>query len=268
MHLVATVRQPKDVDAAVSALVTAAGMTRAEARMRLAPEPPALLARLPPDGAEALVRALDGTGLAALALDEAVPTDADRLQARSFGFEPGGMRVTARSGATLTVPWDAVRVVLRGVRTSRTTSEHTEASRSFALGRAVLTGGLVMTKKTTSTVQDTQEASEQFVLVHADGGERVILAELELEFSGLGALLQPARAANLGVMAQELRRRAPGAFHDERLLRLGRRALPFVLGGEHAVHAGSTAVRRSDTRASVDVIAEVLDRAVRAGLLG
>jgi len=118
VHLVATVLQPKSVDEAVSALVTAAGMTPAEARMRLAPEPPALLARLPPDRAGSLVQALAQSGLAALALEEAVPTDADRFQARSFAFQPEGLGVTARSGATLTLAWDAIRLVLRGVRDS------------------------------------------------------------------------------------------------------------------------------------------------------
>lgn len=215
VHLVATVLQPKSVDAAVSALVTAAGMTPAEARMRLAPEPPALLARLPPDWAESLVQALAQSGLAALALEEAVPTDSDRFQARSFAFQPDGLHVTARSGATLTLAWDAIRLVLRGVRDSHTTSEHTETSRKLAPGRAVLTGGLVMTRKTTSTVRETEHASEQFVLVHAEGGERVVLAEQALEFSGLGPLLQPVRATNMGLIAQELKRRSPRACHDD-----------------------------------------------------
>jgi len=268
VHLVATVLQPRAVEGAVSVLVAAAGMPVAEARMRLAPEPPALLGRFPPDRAESLVRALEASGLSALAIDEAVPTDADRFQARSFAFQPEGMRVTARSGSTLIVRWDAVRLVLRGVRASQTTTKHTETSRKFAPGRAILTGGLVVTRKTTSTVQDRQDASEQFVLVHAEDGERVLLAEHALEFSGLGPLLQPARAANMGAIAQELKRHAPGAFHDDRLVRLGRRTLPFVLGGAHAARAGGSEVRRSDTRGSVDVLAEVLDRAVRAGLLG
>jgi hypothetical protein len=103
-----------------------------------------------------------------------------------------------------------------------------------------------------------QEDTEQLVLLHTDA-LRLFLGEQALEFSGLGPLLQPARTANLGVLQQELVRRTPRAFHDDRLLRLGRRALPFVLGG--------SGERRSDTRSSVDVLAEVLDQAVRTGLL-
>jgi hypothetical protein len=268
MQLVATVRQAANVDAAVAALVTAAGMTAAEARMRLAPEPPALLARVPADRAAALVEGLGRAGLVALAIEESVPAESDRFSARSFVFEDTGARFTARSGETLTLPWDTVRLVLRGVRAARTTTEHTETTRKFSVGRAVLTSGLVMTRKTTSTVHGLQESSEQLVLVHGDAGERVILGEATVEFSGLGPLLQPARTANMGVIAEELKRRAPRAFHDDRLVRLGRRALPFVLGGEHAVRSGDSEVRRSDTRGSIDVLAEVLDRAVRTGLLG
>lgn len=252
MQLVATVRPAQDVDAAVSTLVTAAGMTAAEARMRLAPEPPALLARLPAGRAGPLTEALGRAGLVALAIDEDVPAEGDRLSARSFVLDDADAHFTARSGQTLTIGWAAVRLVLRGLRVARTTTEQTETTRRLSVGRAVLTGGLVMTRKTTSTRQAAREDSEQFVLVHGDGGERIILAEGTVEFSGLGPLLQPSRTANIGVIAQELRRRAPGAFHDDRLVRLGRRALPFVLGG----------------RSSVDVLAEVLDRAVRAGLLG
>jgi hypothetical protein len=258
MHLVSSIRPASDLDAAVAALVASAAMTKAEARMRLAPEPPALLTRVPEADALRVVAELERAGLPSLALDEDVPSDSDRFQVRSFAFEPGSGQFISRIGETLAVPWDEVRLVLRGVRTSRTTTEHTETRQKLAPGRAVLTGGLVFTKKTTSTVRDVQEDSEQFLLLHTDAGLRLFLGEQALEFSGLGPLLQPARTANLGVLAQELRRRTPRAFHDDRLLRLGRRALPFVLGNEG---------RRTDTRGVVDVVAEVLDQAVRKGLL-
>jgi hypothetical protein len=258
MHLVASIRPASDLEAAVAALVASAAMTKAEARMRLAPEPPALLARLPPEDAARVVSELGRAGTPAVAVDEDVPSDSERFQVRSFAFEAGSGQFTSRSGESLAMPWDDVRLLLRGVRASRTTTEHTETRQKFSPGRAVLTGGLVFTKKTTSTVRNVHEDSEQFLLLHSDAGLRLFLGEQGLEFSGLGPLLQPVRTANLGVLVQELRQRTPRAFHDDRLLRLGRRALPFVLGGNE---------RRSSTRTSVDVLAEVLDRAVRTGLL-
>src|SRR5262249_55271049 len=199
MHLVATVHAVPDLEAAVAALIDAAGTTAAEARMRLAPEPPALLARLPPDRAAALAAALAKAGAKAVAIDEDVPSDADRFQARSFAFEESEAFFTARGGETPHLGWDSVRLVLRGARAERTTTAHTESATRFSLGRTVLTGGLVMTKKTTSTVHGHQESSEQFVLVHGEAGEQVLLAEESVEFSGLGALIQPPRTADRGV---------------------------------------------------------------------
>ena len=268
MHLVATVQPVPELEAAAGALVEAAGMTAAEARMRLAPEPPAILARLPAERARAVVAALARAATKALAIDDDVPTDTDRFRVRSFALGESGARFTNRGGETLELQWDTVRLVLRGIRSERTTTAHTESRTQFSLGRTVLSGGLVLTKKTSSTVHGHEESAEQFILVHGEAGERVLLSERTLEFTGLGPLLQPARTANLGVLAQELKRHAPRAFHDDRLLRLGRRALPFVVGGDRTVRAGESEVRKQDTRGSVDVLAEVLDRAVREGLLG
>jgi hypothetical protein len=68
MKFVAVVRPPTRPDEAVRALADVAGITVAEARMRLAPEPPALIARLKSSQAEALVAALRKAALAVIAL--------------------------------------------------------------------------------------------------------------------------------------------------------------------------------------------------------
>jgi hypothetical protein len=75
MKLVAIVRTPSSLDEAARAVADAAGVTLAEARMRLAPEPPALLARLEAEEASRLVAALRKAGLSALAVDARCPTD-------------------------------------------------------------------------------------------------------------------------------------------------------------------------------------------------
>ena len=73
MELVAIARAPARPDDAARAVAQAAGLTLAEARMRLAPEPPALLARLESAEAGALVGGLRRLGLAALSVDARVP---------------------------------------------------------------------------------------------------------------------------------------------------------------------------------------------------
>src|SRR5262249_52582409 len=110
MHLVASIRLASDLDAAITALEASAAMTRAEARMRLAPEPPALLVRLPVDDAIRVVAELERAGLPSLDLDEDVPSDSDRFQVRSFAFEQGSGQFISRIGETIAVPWDDVRL--------------------------------------------------------------------------------------------------------------------------------------------------------------
>jgi hypothetical protein len=267
MKIVALVRPPADTAVAVSALASAAGMAPAEARMRLAPEPPALLARLAPDAADALVAKLRQAGLAVLAVDEQRLTEAERTQARGVAFGPSSGTFTPRAGPALELAWDEVLVILRGSSSVRTQSEHSEKSRSLALGKAMVTGGLAMTRTHEKTVRGSQEETSQVIYVLARDGRGALLSEHGVDFSCLGPHMQPVRTANMGVLAKLLRERAPGAYFDERLLRLGRRPLPFVVGGTVQVSSGGVSQTRVSTAQGMDVLAEVLRQAVALGLL-
>jgi hypothetical protein len=267
MKLVAIVRTPTRPDEAARAVADAAGLTLAEARMRLAPEPPALLARLQPDEAERLVAALRAVGLAALALEVRCPTDRDRTVARSFELDDAGVTFTPRFGDSTAVAWTDVMTILRGVRASRSEIERTEKSKTFSLGTSVATGGLKLTRTSTKTVRSSEESLEQVILVHARDGRAATLAETQLDFSCLGKGMQPSSTANMVELARLLRERAKHAFYDERLLRLGRRALPFLVGGESRSQTATRTTTLTDTSGSLDVLAEVMHRAVIEGLL-
>ncbi len=235
--------------------------------MRLAPEPPALLARLEAPQANALVGALRGAGLSVLAIDAAFPTDRDRLAVRRFALGAVGASLASRSGETLQLAWPEVAAVLRGSRATRVDETRTEKSKTFSAGRAALTGGLVLSKTSTRTVRTSSETTEQVILLYLRGGGAATLAEHELEFSCLGPGMQPSSAGNMAELARRLRHHAPGAFHDERLLRLGRRSLPFLMGNDSRTASGTAVTVRSDTSDSLDVLAEVLRQAVAEGFL-
>jgi len=267
MKLVALARAPAHPDEAAKAMAGAMGLSLAEARMRLAPEPPALLARLEAGQADALAAALRQAGLAALALDARVPSDADRVAARRFTLSASGASFAPRLGEAMEVAWPEVLAILRGLRASRRETERTERSKRFSAGAAIATGGLVLRRSTERTVRSSEESTEQVILVYARDGRAAILAEGELDFSCLGPGLAPSSAANVAEVARRLREGATGAFHDERLLRLGRRPLPFLTGGEWRSQAGATATTRTDTSGALDVLAEVMRRALVEGLL-
>lgn len=267
MKLVAIVRAPDHPDEAARVLADAAGMALAEARMRLAPEAPALLARLEPDEADAVVAALRKAGVGALALDPRVPSDQDRTVVRSFAVADARVTFTPRSGDPLEVAWPDVLAILRGARMSRFDVERTERSKSFSVSAAVATGGLKMTRTSTKTVRSSQESIEQVILVFARDGRSAMLAETELDFSCLGSRMQPSSTVNMVELAGMLRDRARGAFYDDRLLRLGRRALPFLAGGESRSRTATLTTTRTDTRSSLDVLAEVMRQSLMQGLL-
>lgn len=267
MKLVAIVRAPTRLDEAARAVAEAAGVTLAEARMRLAPEPPALLARLEADEASQLVAALRKAGLPALSVDARCPTDKDRTHARSFAFDDTGVTFTPRFADAVKFLWPDVVAILRGLRASRSEVERSERETRLSVGKALVTGGISMTRTSTKKVRSSEEDLEQVIFVYARGGRAATLAENELDFTCLGAGMQPSSTANMVELARRLRERAKGAFYDERLLRLGRRQLPFLVGGESRSQLPTVTTTHTDTSGSLDTLAEVMRQAVAEALL-
>src|SRR5262245_16408528 len=142
MMLVASVRTPADGEGAAAALGKALGLSLAEARLRLAPEPPAILASLAPEPAAGLVSTLRQAGLSVLAVERAGPLEGLRVVARTAVL--GEVRGTfqARSGASVELPWAEVLSILRGASTVRTETESTQKSSKFSVATAIVTQGL------------------------------------------------------------------------------------------------------------------------------
>ena len=263
----ALVSAAKDPDEAVKVLTEAAGSTAAEARMRLAPEPPALLARLDDAAADELALKLRKAGLAALAIDARVPESSDRFQARKFTLEKDALQLETRAGEAASLAWGDFALILRAQRTRRAETDKTETIKRLSIGSAVLTGGLKMTSTKTSVVRSAEEQSEQLLLIYTSGGNVFELAETVLDWSGLGSL-QPSRTANFLDLTKRIREMAKGARYDDRLVRLGRRSLPFGgLKGEQRVSTAKSITLHTDTAGTVDILAELLWQAHRAALI-
>ncbi len=215
--------------------------------MRLAGEPPYVVARLPDEAAPDLVARLSACGCAALSVGAEPPGDEDRFLVRTLEFPPGSVILRPRAGEERRLAGEDIRLLLRGVAIGHETRVHTEKQRRLSLGKALLTQGLSITKVEKKEIQVETETADQFVLVYPDParGRAAILYESEVAFACLGREVQPSRLANLNLVTQKLRSLAPRARFDDRLLRLSRR------GGDRAP----------------DVIAEVLWQALLQGLL-
>ncbi len=267
MKLVASVRTLTDVESAAAALSRATGLTLAEARIRLAPEPPVILASLALEAAGALMAELRKAGVAVLAVESTAASEGQRVVARTAVLGPTGATFQARTGAPIELPWADVVTLLRGASSVRAETEVAQKSKQFSLSTAIATQGLKTSTTVEKTARSQQEETEQAILLHGRGGQRIVLREREVDFSCLGTAMQPTRTANMGVLARVLKERAPSAFYDERLLRLGRRPLPMFLGGETRVQEGKVSQTRIDTAGALELLGEILSRAVQLGLL-
>ena len=136
---------------------------------------------------------------------------------RDFRLEADGVRASADSPESLR--YARIGALLRA--THRRTVETTEKvnERKFRPGMAVLTGGLVLSKKTSREVTSRSEQREQVLyLFPVDGAPPWILREREAHYGGLGKHLKPTSNENFQTTIAQLRERSPNAAYDERLM--------------------------------------------------
>ena len=94
----------------------------------------------------------------------------------------------------------------------------TTSERRFAPVKALLSGGLLLTKKVERTAVKTSEHPEWFVLVQRnDGGPDIIIYERRIDYRFLGAEMLPSSRGNLELVFARLRALAPGVATDDRV---------------------------------------------------
>ena len=144
--------------------------------------------------------------------------EADERRFLVRGFELGAEELTVESNGTrLAVRCQDVELLLRGVRIVQHEGAAPRTTRKLSLVTAVLTGGLLITKKVRAPGQAPEEEREGFLHVYARGKPPLAWREDRLLYRSLGKALLPARHANFAQVVAELRRRCPGATYDERL---------------------------------------------------
>ena len=108
------------------------------------------------------------------------------------------------------------------------------------LGRAVLSGGMMITK-TTKTIRDiTTETREQFINLYSGDAPTIVFRENALDYNSLGSALKLSRSDNFTYIVTELRRCCMAARYDERLMnRAAQAALlgPLLNPEEHLIVA-------------------------------
>ncbi len=113
-----------------------------------------------------------------------------------------------------------VLALLRAVRTEHTTTKTKVTERKLAMGRAIASGGLLLSKKTTREESKAAEHREQVLFVfRKSGGGACVVRDSHTSFEGLATRMAPSVAENFVRLIAELRERAPDAVFDDRLIR-------------------------------------------------
>ena len=147
-----------------------------------------------------------------------VETDGQSTIVRKFLFGDGELEIEARTGDAVRIEYDLIDTIIRGTRIVQTTETETVKEQKFAAGRAILTGGLMITKSVKVTQQSGTEVREGFIYLYPGNRRPLVILESALLYDSLGPALQPTRAANFVFVLEELKRRCPGAVYDDRLL--------------------------------------------------
>ena len=214
--VVAIVRLGTAVDVEARALAAELGTTAYDERLKLAAGVPAVVLTTPDEArANGLARGIVARGHAVHVMRTSDVVAADAMIAmRQFQLVAGGLA----SGAAQ-LPWTDVAVLVRAThrRVTETTSVTTE--KKLAIGRAIATGGLAMSKKVKREVTTRSEDIEQVLyLFRASGATPWLLREHGTLYNALGTDLTPSALNNFALAVARFRASAPHARFDERLV--------------------------------------------------
>lgn len=219
MDVVALMSLASSVEDEAPRLAADLGSTAYETALLLrSPSPVPVLRTADRARALDLLAKLRARGHDAVACDASAVVSADAMMpVRSFRFDDDALLVTA-ANASVSIPWTDLRAVVRAIH--RTSSQQVEksAEKKLSLGRAAMSGGVMMTKTVTKTAKLTVEEREQVLYVFRDNGSPLLAALSRTRYDGLGAELRPSQIENWNTLIRAVRARAPQALYDERLL--------------------------------------------------
>jgi len=255
MFVVGIAQLSGDLDQEAQALAADLHSTAYEVRQLLLPGFPAIVLVTPEKSrALELLANLRGRGHDALAFDsDAVVPSSDMRLLRRFHLDD--VSVVAEGPDEARLPYGDLWLILRATHEVRKEQSTEKSERKFSAGRAMLTGGLVLTKKeTTSTVARSSERHEVLYLFRRSGGPW-LLPDSGPHYDWLGARKAATERANFLTVIDLLRERAPHVVYDDRLVgrKIPERMYQTAVGGSQSERK----VERSSA-SGVDIIAHLL----------
>jgi hypothetical protein len=199
-----------------------------------------------------------------VAVDEGSAPSAGRMPvAAGFELQEGELSAQLRGGGRLAVPFSQLIAVVRAVEVCEQEHAVQSVERKLAIGRAVLSGGLMRSKTVhKSTSAKSLEHEQVAYLFRHEVAEPLLLRESALSYAGLGDERGVSAHESFMRLIGVLQKRAPHALHDERLCVRKRRAELTTVRG-----TSSEQTRASTNSTANDMAAYILVQAHLQGQL-
>lgn len=222
MTIVAIYTIPADKGKAADTLSRVTGASKYEAvtRLNLTGKRPIIIgAFADPSEAREVSGKLDSSGFGTIVLDmEKYGSTKDLFSVKTFSFEDTSLHVLSRQGDKIVIAYDDVSLILCGKSIQIGTETVIEKTRKLSLGRAVMTSGLMMTRKEEKHRRNVTEEREGFINLYGQTDTVLVFRENDINYSSLGAMMKPSRHANFSFLAEELKKRCTAAAYDDSLM--------------------------------------------------
>ena len=198
------------------------GMILFEARQKIAGGGPAVLANFADPGrAEQLVQELTRAGVPALVLDcDALRKKKQPRPVRRFLLQEQQLVIETPDGETAPISYSSIDLILAASCSSgQIHATKTVTERKFSIGKTLLSGGIPMTSKVKREETTSADLRDESFWLHCRGQEPALFSRSGLSYDGLGAAMQISRDLNFNYLKTALRRHAPLAGYDDRLLK-------------------------------------------------
>lgn len=264
MFVVAVTRWGPGLAEQLPALAEQLGLFPYDLRVRLAGPLPVIVARVAErEAASTLMASLRGWGHGAVGceLGKVIASEA-MLHVREFEFEGERLRVEGSGQVRAEVEASEVAMLVHAMAVSEQHHTQETSSKQLSAARAVLSGGLVMSRTTTSTSHANDSDSEERIylfrsLFRSSFSEPLLFCQHQLRYGGLGSAMSRSSHDNFAELTRRLRAFAPEARYDDRL-RTTRRKLSFELASHEQAGKTKTSTVASSNGSGLDLAAHLL----------
>lgn len=251
MDVVALVGLARNAEEEAPALAADLGLTTYETAMMLRAPLPVIVLR-----SEDRARTLDvlgrirSRGNIAVACDlEQVVSSEEMFQPKSFRFERGDL-VGIGSGEERRMSLVDIAALLRANHLTRTEDIVKTPERKLSLGRAALTGGILMTRRAEREQKRVTDEREAVLYVFGLDDVPWLLRSKHLRYDGLAQDMRRSKVENFEVLVRTLRERSSSAIFDTRLLAVRPPPNTLIAGGLTRLSASSSG--------TIDILAHVI----------